>query len=223
MVKSMEVELSGVEKVELRGRHIQYPKIPERYELVLDIRYGDGLLNYKKGTLTYKIIINGFYLLTATHASVTLQSKGSSSGHVELMGKVKGVRFHLPTSLKIIVELSPKEFWEIDNLLGGNDVEISWTVEGYGFVYEDFIERWDRDELEANELFSQLNQLVPISFKSENRHYISHEVFVKEVLEPVDRFQREYIEIPFPTTELLDRAPSDLKPIAEFIKNSLKN
>ncbi|MDI6886600.1 MAG: hypothetical protein QMD22_09760 [archaeon] len=89
-------------------------------------------------------------------------------------------------------------------------------------MHENFIVRWDRDDLEANELFSQLHQLVPIYLKCEKWHSISHEDFVKGVLEPVDRFQREYIEIPFPTTELLDRAPSDLKSIAELIKKELE-
>lgn len=221
MVKSMNVEVSGIKEVGLKGKHISYPNIPEKYELVLKIRFNEGLLIYQNGSMRYNVIINGFYLLNTESAKFTLQSKGGSHKYVELMGKIKDVRCHLPSGVKIIAELSPKDFWEIDNLLGGHDIEISWAVDGYGFVDEDFIERWDRDALEANELFSQLNQLVPISFRSERYSY-SHEDFVKNVLEPVDRFQREYIEIPFPTTELLDRAPSDLKPIAEFIKKQLE-
>jgi len=221
MVKSMNVEVSGIKEVRLKGKHISYPNIPEKYELVLKIRFNEGLLRYQNGSMRYNVIINGFYLLNTESAKFTLQSKGGSHKYVELMGKIKDVRCHLPSGVKIIAELSPKDFWEIDNLLGGHDIEISWAVDGYGFVDEDFIERWDRDALEANELFSQLNQLVPISFRSERYSY-SHEDFVKNVLEPVDRFQREYIEIPFPTTELLDRAPSDLKPIAGFIKKQLE-
>ncbi|MDI6886599.1 MAG: hypothetical protein QMD22_09755 [archaeon] len=119
MVKSMNVEVSGVKGVELKGKHIRYPKIPERYELVLDIHYNEGLLRYQKGSRGFNVIINGFYLLTTEHAKVTLQSKGGSNRYVELMGKVKDVRYHLPAAVKIIVELGPKEFWEIDNLLGG--------------------------------------------------------------------------------------------------------
>ncbi|HUV02557.1 MAG TPA: hypothetical protein VMW67_03810 [Desulfobacteria bacterium] len=222
MVKSMMVEVSDVNEVQLKGKHIQHPNIPEKYELILNIRYGEGLLKYQKGNLTHNVIINGFYLLNTERAKFTLQSKGGSNKYVEIMGEIKDIRCNLPSGVKIIAELSPKEFWEIDNLLGGHDIEISWTIDGYGFVFEEFIVNWDRDELGENELISQLDQLVPISFKSVKRYSISHEVFVKNVLEPVDRFQREYIEIPFPTTELLDRAPSDLKPIAEFIKGRLE-
>ena len=219
--KSMEVEVSDVKEVKLKGSHIQYPNIPEKYELILNIRYGKGLLEYQKGPRTHKIFINGFYLLSTEYAKVTLQSKGGSKKYVELTGKVKGVRHHLSTPIKITMELSPKDFWEIDNLLEGHGIEISCTIAGYGFVYEDFIERRDRDELGENELFSQLHQLVPISFRSEG-YSIPHEDFVKNVLEHVDRFKREYIEIPLPTTELLDKASPDLKSIAEFIKGRLE-
>ena len=220
--KSMEVEVSDVEEVKLKGSHIQYPNIPEKYELVLKILYSEGRLKYKKGSLTHTIIINGFYLINTEYAKVTLQSKGDSNKYVEIMGKMKDIRCSLSSPVKIIAELSPKEFWEIDNLLGGHDIEISWDVSGYGFLYEDFIERWDRDELEEKELYDQLLQLVPISCRSKKRHSLSREDFVKDVLEPVDRFQREYIEIPCPTTELLDKAPSDFRHIAEFIKGRLE-
>lgn len=220
--KSMEVEVSDVEEVKLEGSHIQYPNIPEKYELVLKILYSEGRLKYKKGSLTHTIIINGFYLINTEYAKVTLQSKGDSNKYVEIMGKMKDIRCSLSSPVKIIAELSPKEFWEIDNLLGGHDIEISWDVSGYGFLYEDFIERWDRDELEEKELYDQLLQLVPISCRSKKRYPLSRDEFVKKVLEPADRFQREYIEIPCPTTELLDKASSDLKPIAEFIKGRLE-
>lgn len=220
--KSMMVDVSDVNEVKLTGSHIKIPNIPEKYELVLKIRYTKGLLKYKKGAKTLTIIINGFCLLNTEYVKVTLQSKGDSNKYVEIMGKMKDIRCHLSSPIEIIAELSPKEFWEIDNLLGGHDIMISWDVSGYGFLYEDFLKDWDRDELGTKELFYQLSQLVPISCRSKKGYPLSRDDFVKKVLEPVNRFQREYIEIPRPTTELLDKAPSDLKPIAEFIKGRLE-
>jgi hypothetical protein len=220
--KSMMVEVSDVKEVKLTGSHIKIPNIPEKYELVLKIRYTKGLLKYKKGAKTLTISINGFYLLNTEYVKVTLQSKEDSNKYVEINGKMKDIRCHLSSPVKIIMELSPKEFWEIDNLLGGHDVIISWDVSGYGFLYEDFLKDWDRDELKEQELFSQLSQLVSISCSSKKGYPLSREEFVTNVLEPVNRFQREYIEIPIPTTELLDKASSDLKPIAEFIKGRLE-
>lgn len=218
----MMVEVSDVSEVKLTGRHIKIPNIPEKYELVLNIRYTKGLLKYKKDATLLTIAINGFYLLNTEHVKVKLQSKVDSNKYVEINGKMKDIRCHLSSPVKIITELSPREFWEIDNLLGGHDIEISWDVSGYGFLYEDFLKDWDRDELKEQELFSQLSQLVSISCSSKKGYPLSREEFVTKVLEPVNRFQREYIEIPIPTTELLDKASSDLKPIAEFIKGRLE-
>jgi len=177
---------------------IRREECPSEWKLVLTAWYEKAVLEgYDR--------VTGFYVLRPEICQIKLRGKRSSR-EVTIRAKLDKI-WHTGSSgtIDIVAKLDREDIWEIDRIIQGQDLDVIWSASGYGFP----------EETVAKELGIQF---VRILCSSREYHTISREEFVRNVLEPVDRFRREYLEVVLPTPDLLNRTPHDLRPLADLIQ-----
>ncbi|MEM3714873.1 MAG: hypothetical protein QXF82_08000 [Nitrososphaeria archaeon] len=121
----------------------------------------------------------GFYVLDS-HGYIQLKNPIRSTT-VKIFAELPEFRIpgEKPLSLRICSKpISRSEIYEIDEKLRPDDIKISWSIDGYGFLEG----RYDVG-------------LIPIFVGTDRDHDISRSNFVKNVIEKVELLRREFIEV----------------------------
>ncbi|RLF83470.1 hypothetical protein DRN44_00925 [Thermococci archaeon] len=106
---------------------------------------------------------------------------------------------------EIVSEPLPlEEINEIDDVLNSETIQLNWRVEGYFMLDRDFLEhlKYSSDS-GIQKLLRDLRNvkiyldglIIPISFVCSQKVELSRQDFVRNVLEPADMLQREFIEV----------------------------
>lgn len=201
------ITLSDLKYHDLGIERIEFPR---EYRLTLKARYERAIMGYTDVSgETNEVPVSGFYILSPERGIIELGRKGQGTAEIRVNAVAVGVWHSCPSTITLSAKLDPSEFWEIDNRLGGMDVGVYWSARGYGFPEENQIRRLE------------LVEPIPIDCSAPGRLPISRHDFVKNVLEPVDRFKREFFELVLPSSELLDKTPSDLKILADLLRDRI--
>lgn len=186
------ISIPKFEEVELKAEKTRYPFT---WKLYLRAKYKKTILEIDN--TEYKGI--GFYALKMDDCYIELDNIRINAE----LGRV----WHTGLSNLITIEakVTPQDILEIDTRLRGKEkINVRWFASGYGFIEE-----------------GKLNLACPLVrlFLGSERYFpISRYDFVRKVLEPVERFKREFIEITIPTPEMPDKAPKELKPLVELLQ-----
>lgn len=191
--------------------YIKTTDMPRTMYLALKVKYSRGYIEVDGE----KIELDGFYLIAQNSDGKIIFEEEGTNKRVEIsnlyIDRVWHAGFDFWITLK--VNLTPRDVWKLSEALGTGDILISWHFDGYAFLKEEKMK-----ELNAY-------SLVPITISSGGRRYkISRRDFIKNVLEPGERFKREIVEIvwmePSKVSELLTKI-TDPK-LKEFTKLLLK-
>jgi len=150
----------------------------------------------------------GFYALKTDSCYIILRGEHRGKD-IKIKANLERI-WHTGASSEIMLgaKLDRKDIWDIDSMLRGEEsILVSWEVLGYGLP----------EEGKLSELGLKY-PLVRIRLVPDRYYRIPRTDFVRRVLEPIDKFKREFIEVVIPTPEMLDRAPEDLKPLVELIQ-----
>lgn len=147
--------------------------------------------------------VNGFYLIKTEKAYITFENE-NSSWRREIDATINKV-WHSgeSPSIKLESKISPITLQEIHKNTGGKDIKISWHVIGYGFLD-------DKDPHYSD-------RLCVIDASSSTGITYSNQKFLSDILEKVDRFRREFIEIKIPTKESISSTSEEFKPLAKLL------
>ena len=196
-----------IEEVRLR---IKTKNIPQIMYLSLEINYSRGFIEIDGK----KVNLDGFYLIAQNGDGKVILEDQEHNKRVEIENVYIDRIWHAGPDFWITlkVNLTPKDIWRLNEMLGTGDVRISWHFDGYAYLTE--------------EKMKELGVYYPIPFSiyTARGYKISRRDFVKNVLEPGDLFKRDFIEImwmdPQKVSELLIKIDdSELK---EFINLILK-
>ena len=202
---------NNIEEVRM---NIKTTDMPRTMYLALEVNYSRGYIEVDRE----KIELDGFYLIAQNgDGRITIEEEGTNK-RVEIsniyIDRVWHAGFDFWITLK--VNLTPKDIWKLSETLGTGDILISWDFNGYAYLREE----------KMREL--NVHSIVPITISGGGRRYkISRKDFVKNVLEPGERFKREFLEIvwmdPSKISELLTRITDPkLKDLKDFINLLLK-
>ena len=167
------------------------------------IARSDKLIFSPESPRSSEIIVHGFYLMKTERAYITFENE-DSSWRREIDATINKV-WHSGNSpsIKLQSKISPITLQEIHKNTGGKDIKISWYVIGYGFLS-------DKDPHYSD-------KLCVIDASSSTSQIYSKRKFLSDILEKVDRFKREFIEIKIPTKESISSTSAELKPIAKLL------
>jgi len=184
----------------------------------------------------YETIQLGFsryiYDLAKTFGSIVfylLQSNGYiefSNPHnnrlIRISAKIRGGRYNSQDFEIVSEPLCLEEINEIDEVLNAETIQLNWHVEGYCMLDRDFLERLkNSSDSGIQELLRDLEKLkiyldgliIPIFFVCSQKVELSHQDFVRNVLEPADMLRREFIEV---VVEPINEEEIDKIPHAEY-------
>jgi len=147
--------------------------------------------------------VHGFYLIKTEKAYITFENEDSSWSY-KIDATINKV-WHSANSpsIKLQSKISSITLQEIHKNTGGKDIKISWYVVGYGFLS-------DKDPYYSE-------KLCVMEASSSTSKIYSNRKFLSDILEKVDRFKREFIEIKIPTKESISSTSEELKPLAKLI------
>ena len=187
--------------------HVQKAEFPTEWLLNLIVHYDKVIINYTDASgKTSQENAGGFFLFKTEQASIQFERQ-DSNWRTSIRANVDGV-WHVggSSTIKLQANINPIDVQEIDHKLAGQDLLISWTASGYGFLEESDTKRFG-------------SSIVRIICSNDKRQTFSRAQFVKQILEPTDRFKREFIEIPTPAEEHLGKVPRELEPFAGLLKD----
>jgi len=186
---------------------------PKEIKLVLNLRYDRAVLvkqGEKPSELSMdeldKRTVAGFNILSTSYGYIELQREPSLGRPIKVKAEVKkGWHTGYQSEIKLIAKLDPKEIYEIAEKLSESDVIIQWYFDAFCYY----------EKNEIKELERVIGHHYGFIFK------VPQKDFVEKVIKPVDGLQRRFLEITLPTKEFLDKVPSDLKPLANALKDKL--
>jgi hypothetical protein len=184
---------------------LQHEEISNEWTLNLIARYNYVNLTYTdvSGKLT-KQNAEGFYLLKTETAAITLE-RLDSNWRVELKADVNKI-WHVGqnSSIKLQTKITPFALSEINKKIGSQDLKISWQISGYGFLA-------DNDAKKINALFARIDA------SSQSSKVFSKGQFYEQIFNKVDGYKREFLEINIPSIDSINKAPSELQPLAKLL------
>lgn len=205
------IQISSLIKFDLSIKPSQFPN-----EWILSLYVlSDKMIFSSEPPRSPEIKVNGFYLVKTERAYITFENEDSSWKHeIDVTINTVWISGNRP-SVKLQSQISSITLQEIHKNTGGKDIKISWYVLGYGFLD-------DKDPHYSERLYV-------IDASSSTSQIYSKRKFLTDILEKVDRFKREFIEIKIPTKESISNTSVELKPLAKLLmeryillENSLK-
>lgn len=187
--------------------YLHKEEIPSEWILSLIIRYKNVFVHHTDASgESHKKEAKGFYLLKTENPSIIIKRKDgkwscSIKAYVDKVWHVGGT-----ASIKLQAKITPIDIQEISERIGGVDLIVAWSISGWGFL----------DEEDAK-IFG--SSLVRIDASDNDGHLFSKKQFIKAILEPMDRFRREFIEITSPSAISISRTPQELKILVSLLND----
>jgi len=169
--------------------HIQKKEFPSEWILSLIARYNNVIIHYIDDSgRSNEQDAQGFFLVKTNTASINFERqdsnwRGEIKAYIDKIWHVGG-----KSSIKLQAKINPIDIHEINKKIGGQDLKVSWTISGYGLLEENDAKGFDFP-------------FVRIEASSSKSNVFSREQFTKQVLEPIDSFKREFVEITTPSLE----------------------
>jgi len=187
--------------------YVQKEEFPSEWTLSLIARYKNVVIHHTD--VSGKSIehdARGFYLLKTETALINFERQdskwsGSIKAYIDKVWHVGGT-----SSIKLQAKITPIDLQEINKKTGGQDLKVSWTVSGYGFLEEEDAKTFGYS-------------LIRIEASSDTNKAFSKGQFIKQILEPIDRFKREFVEITIPSVESISHVPQELQTLATLFKD----
>jgi len=187
--------------------NVEKREFPSEWLLQLTGHYDKVVIEYTDASgKSFQEDARGFYFLKTDSASIEFERQ-DSKGKVSVKADIDKV-WHVggSSSIRLQAKLTALDVQEINHKLAGQDLLVQWTATGYGFLEESDAKRFGLS-------------MVRIDCSNYKRQTFSREQFVKRILEPVDRFSREFIEITTPPAEAIGNVPPELEIFANLLKN----
>jgi len=196
-------------------------KYPQELRLALKVRYRNIILELTTPE-------NKHYSLTLREPVPLYLASSKGSSYIELFNPSTGKKvtikagihrfwhpFDYPAEVDIVSEpLSLQEIHEIDELIGGEQIKVYWSVECLGFLDQGIIHSLVNKGHEFSRCERELRGPVHIFFYGpEKITERSRQDFVRNVLEPADMLRREFIEVVVEpiSEEVLDKLPVEFR------------
>jgi len=186
---------------------VQKREFPGEWLVRLTGHYDKVVIAYTDASgKTFQEDARGFYFFKTESASIEFERQ-DSKGKVSVIADIDVV-WHVggSSSIRLQAKLTPLDIQEIDHELAGQDLLVHWAAIGFGFLEESDARRFTQS-------------IVKIDCSNYKRQTFSREQFVKRILEPMDRFRREFVEITAPLPESISKVPKELEVFATLLKD----
>ena len=194
-------------------------KYPQELRLTLKVRYRNIILELStpEGKPYSLTLMEPISLYLASSKGYIELFNPSTRKKIRIKAGIYGFwyPFDYPAEVDILSEpLSLQEIHEIDELIGGEQIRVRWSVECLGFLEQGTIHSLVNKGYEFSRWERELRGSVHVFFYGpENIVLISRQDFVGNVLEPADMLKREFIEVVVEpiSEEALDKLPIEFR------------
>lgn len=187
--------------------NVQKREFPSEWILQLTGHYDKVLIEYTDAAgKTFQEKARGFYFLKTESASIEFERQ-DSKGKVSMKADIDRV-WHVggSSSIRLQAKLTPLDVQDINHKLAGQDLWVQWKATGFGFLEESDAKKFGQS-------------LVRIDCSNYKRQTFSREQFVKLILEPMNRFRREFVEITIPPVEAIGKVPAELERLVALLRD----